>query len=455
MYRVPKGRFTVMRNGFRMESIYIPCQGAERLLVILGGARQWGADKTLKPLPNFSMWSWCVRLKMNYLFIEDPMYYMFQDPPLMLGWYYGTRETDLRDYIADLIKRIADLEGFSRSSIKLYGISGGGSTSIAVASRIGGCCAIANNPQINFPEYHYSETFAKITGIDFTDECSDGGRNDLLEMTDRSDSKVLVMINAYSIEDTSLHLKLMTKRYDFVPRLGLNRVSDNIVLWLYAAPGAPQPHTTTPTDSVFHALFWLTDMMLENRDTEPLQSLFLLMSNITYNDWDTKRVMYNSELAHKEQLEVIKKEARTASKNELLETLHTARFDIKNSGPEGSDLELVSISDSDAEITRPGWFVKNGGGCIIHSSAGSLDLEMICRNDGELLMTLRGKYVKDADGSNLPVWIDYQKLSVNGKNVIEKPTAICHDYNFKYRIPVRDGETLDIHVEWTTHKKVR
>ena len=125
-----------------------------------------------------------------------------------------------------------------------------------------------------------------------------------------------------------------------------------------------------------------------------------------------------------------------------------ARFDIKNSGNPANAIEIIK-SSSLSNFKSPSWYIhKSGIGQTLEATEGKLDLTLKCINDGNLEIILRGRDWRDSRGVRVPMKINFTKLTVNGKTVLDKKTTIWHDKPFNYEIPVKDGEIITLHAEW-------
>ena len=131
-----------------------------------------------------------------------------------------------------------------------------------------------------------------------------------------------------------------------------------------------------------------------------------------------------------------------------LKKYYTARIDIKNYGT-NNNVEILIISDSNSEISRPDWFNDHfGEGVQIHSFKGDLDLKIKCINQGELKINLRGIDVRDKKGNRFPVYIDYTKFSVNNEEIINGNELTWHDQPYRFSKLVSNSEIVDINVQW-------
>ncbi|MBQ6758569.1 MAG: hypothetical protein IJP42_05720, partial [Selenomonadaceae bacterium] len=78
--------------------------------------------------------------------------------------------------------------------------------------------------------------------------------------------------------------------------------------------------------------------------------------------------------------------------------------------------------------------------------------------DGQINLNLRGMDVRNSeDWSNgiakrIPYWIDYTKLTVNGKNIFNTRTSAWCDKPYAYTVEAKANEEIKIQVEWQPHK---
>ena len=126
---------------------------------------------------------------------------------------------------------------------------------------------------------------------------------------------------------------------------------------------------------------------------------------------------------------------------------YTSRIDIKNNGL--NNFVEVNKKDSFASFVYPSWFKNDEGqGLMIHSSAGKINFTIKCVNDGKLVILLRGKEVKDEYDKRLPVYVQYTSFKINNMNITQKKFVASHDKPFKFEKKVKNGEELNIEVEW-------
>lgn len=132
---------------------------------------------------------------------------------------------------------------------------------------------------------------------------------------------------------------------------------------------------------------------------------------------------------------------------------NTARIDFKNYGSQDNTIEFLYISDADAVLEYPNWFIHDDGiGAVIESFKGILNLKIRCINDGKLNIRLRGIDAKDKNKRRIPIFIDFSSLEINGKKYIEGSNIYCHDDYYQCDVNVYDGDIVFVHIEWSPFK---
>lgn len=130
-----------------------------------------------------------------------------------------------------------------------------------------------------------------------------------------------------------------------------------------------------------------------------------------------------------------------------------ARIDIKNKGENGNDLSLIYISDSRCVISKPAWFSRGGIGYSLRSVAGNIRLTLTFVKSGIFNIFLHTEpcSLNDENKIKIPVWIDYDYLSINDKDIFREKKETWHDEWFAYERAVKDGEEMTIEVGWSPH----
>lgn len=131
-----------------------------------------------------------------------------------------------------------------------------------------------------------------------------------------------------------------------------------------------------------------------------------------------------------------------------------ARIDIKNKSESddnsNSNINIIKNS-TDAKIETYNDGDSNGIGYVAQSSSGKIDLEFTCISDGVLTIDLRGKDVRDENGTRIPAWIDYTKFVINGEVIFDTANPVWHDKPYKYSRDVKDSDVIHIYAQWQPH----
>ena len=130
------------------------------------------------------------------------------------------------------------------------------------------------------------------------------------------------------------------------------------------------------------------------------------------------------------------------------------RLDIQLKTTIQKDFQIVSISDDKAEIRQPEWFNRNGVGYVIQSYAGRLTIVFKVIAGGAISLALKGLFYPDPQnkGKRIPYWVDYTKLAVNDKVIINRLTPVWHDKPYNYNLDAKAGEEVTVNVEWLPHR---
>jgi len=147
--RLNKGRFIVgLPSGKRFECLFTRKPSANKLFVMLSGARNWKI-----PEPEFSRLSWHAALPGSMLCVADPGV-LRPGKKLALAWYVGTNQHNWTDALAELVRLTCDKLNITTSDVIAYGSSGGGFGALMLAAALEDATAVAINPQTQVLQYH-------------------------------------------------------------------------------------------------------------------------------------------------------------------------------------------------------------------------------------------------------------------------------------------------------------
>ena len=135
--------------------------------------------------------------------------------------------------------------------------------------------------------------------------------------------------------------------------------------------------------------------------------------------------------------------------NSSLDKFSTVRIDLKNYGDDTNNIILFDDNNSFYNIYQPNWFNDlNGIGSIVTSHDGYLNLSFKCINDGKLNINFKAMDFKDRNGNRIPIYIDYKKIKIDGKLIINDSTVLWHDNSLAYEKNVKDGQIVNIELNW-------
>ena len=287
--RLPEIRFYTLLGSARIEGFFH--QGnMSKLYVMFDGSRSRSGGRDLAPLPSFSRWSWHKQTDASLVSIEDPMFYTF--PQCTLGWYYGTKDEDYRQYCAQCIGKIADLLHIENDDIILYGSSGGGTAAIGVSRYLPGCTVVAINPQIFLDMYPYSEELEKITGMRLRTETDRFIRNDNCRIIRENPGSMYFLIeNVRSDGDYVTQFRALCKNAGINPGFGIEK-NGNIVSWLYDAQGAPSTHSSVENTAIFKMIDMLIGYVRDGRNIDEIKHLYDVVNEFWYERYSLMRTKY-------------------------------------------------------------------------------------------------------------------------------------------------------------------
>ncbi|MBQ8790724.1 MAG: hypothetical protein IJZ51_05390 [Ruminiclostridium sp.] len=272
------GRLTLQYDNTDFECFLYRKDSSDKLYVLFSGARKRGAEP-----PVFARWSYYNYTEGTILNIADPMFRDFDD--LELGWYYGDNDSCYVNKIARLARIVATKLG--KKEIIFFGSSGGGFAALLAACNCVGSTAIALNAQIKPVLWAYRKKFEAITGMSLT--VRDGFfRNNLPELIKESVySRFIIIDNMYS-ENDKLQMASLCDQYGTSVQYGLNKISDNVLAWVYDADRGEEhtPHSALDFPMMFFAIEYLYEHF---DDCEKLKDLFLIFGEFWAEHFDNEQ----------------------------------------------------------------------------------------------------------------------------------------------------------------------
>lgn len=290
MTEIPQGRFSILHKGILFKCFFhYKEQGF--LYTFLNGALT--AEK-----PQFSRWSYYKFIQGSMLNIADPMYDMYDE--LKLGWYYGNDKINIRELIAEIVKRISEIMKVNSSEVVFVGSSGGGAAAFECASFLEGAKTITINPQMILSDWKYAETFKKITQNDLEHDAL-GHRNEITYFLENSNMNFhILVVNIRSITDMQ-QLKKISAKLGIELKYGLN-IYEHFAIWLYDAECEPyvSPHSTQE----FYCIFFVLEYLLKNceSDLNAYKSFIGLINEFWHYRWQLEKSLKKREVPDSEVL---------------------------------------------------------------------------------------------------------------------------------------------------------
>ena len=132
----------------------------------------------------------------------------------------------------------------------------------------------------------------------------------------------------------------------------------------------------------------------------------------------------------------------------IFHQLKSLRIDIKNFGKADNDVDITTT----AKISVPAWFVnEQGRGRVVESVHKKETLTLKCRGTGKLRLDFRAAD-KRYNGTRFPLWVDYKSIKINGKEQLSAPVQTWHDKPYRFEMPVKDGQVINIEVAQQYHQ---
>ncbi len=144
----------------------------------------------------------------------------------------------------------------------------------------------------------------------------------------------------------------------------------------------------------------------------------------------------------------LKRKAFKKGVSDVSRQLSDARLDIKNLGSAENQIEIKTT----AQVDKPAWFVnKFGAGQVVQFSDLTQSLQIKVIRSGKLFISLKGRD-KRFNGTRFPLWIDYSSIKIDGQEILSKPISVEHDKDFRYDMPVKDGQMVKVEVQQQYHQ---
>lgn len=266
--QINNGRLRIKYKETEYESFFVRQVSdgeKKKLYVILNGYRKANIGAV------FKRWSWYTFMDGDLLNIDDPM--CNKDyPELCLGWYWGSKEISYRHEIVEIVKQFAAKYRYTK--IVYYASSGGGAAAIHCAQIHEESTAIVINPQIDLSLHGYYPQFREITRIDVLAHDT-FNRNNMWDMKSFTKSNFILCENTLAKSDRIQISNLLKKMEIKEINMGINRISQNSILWLYEAEGI-SPHDSQEWPTMFMPIAELDKLFLDKNNSEKINDEVIL-----------------------------------------------------------------------------------------------------------------------------------------------------------------------------------
>lgn len=341
---IHSGRINIRYKEIIFETV-INLKKGDYLYVLLNGAKG-------EKVPQFSRWTYHSLFNGSMINIADPMYRIYEE--LELGWYYGNGEYNLREYLVDVVRRIANILQINSENIIFFGSSGGGAATIECASRIKGAKCVAINPQIVLSEYFYADIFGKITGNNL--QCKDTwNRNNALYYLKNINGVRILIFNVRAALDMK-QVKNICQELDISLKYGIN-VFGNLIIWLYDAEC--EPYVDGHCAQEYYCIVFVIEFILKNINKKDFEKeygqFFRLINEFWYYKWKHEKELRNKMIDIEKliYLRELKKKVVLWGCGEIAKKLSREIFDIQNN----NYYNIQLVIDNNEEKT--GTFFEN------------------------------------------------------------------------------------------------
>lgn len=232
-------QFAIDLEGYHYECLFKE-QAGEYLYVIYNGARY-------TDLPEFPRWGYHNLFNGSMICLEDPMYYKY--PDMICGSFYGDREKSGIVISLGIIKAVCRKLGISEDKVIFFSSSQGGYSGTYASTLMPNTLSIALNPRLFIQDTPHTKNFTDVCGIDLNAP-DQFHRNDIIHCIKNSCSVHVMLFNIQCEHDWTHHGQRFCQDFGIDPCYGFT-TKDNCLFWIYDCAGAPNPHTSFETKSIF------------------------------------------------------------------------------------------------------------------------------------------------------------------------------------------------------------
>lgn len=232
VFDVHPKKINIQTDNFNFETLYIPAQNSNELLILLSSGGRAVSDT------RFDRWSIHGYSGANVLCVEDPMYKLHR---LTTGWYFGTKDHSAINELKSIADKIMSDLAIEHRNVCTIGSSCGGYAAVKLANLIGGCNCIAMNPQLVISNWGKPALrLAKAVQVDLYNDPSN--RNDLTYIKEDRDTNYFLMCNTNHRRDWRTQMKVLFDKVSPV-KVAENVYANHNITFYLSSNRYARPHT--------------------------------------------------------------------------------------------------------------------------------------------------------------------------------------------------------------------
>ncbi len=316
--KLESSQFAIDLEGYHYECLFKEKAG-EYLYVIYNGARY-------TDLPEFPRWGYHNLFDGSMLCLEDPMYYKY--PDMICGSFYGDREKSGIVISLGIIKAVCRKLGISEDKVIFFSSSQGGYSGTYASTFMPNTLSIALNPRLFIQDTPHTKNFTDVCGI-YLNAPDQFHRNDIVHCIKNSSSVHVMLFNIQCEHDWTHHGQRFCREFGMEPRYAI-ATKDNCLFWTYDCIGAPDPHTSFETKSIFMFIDCVAKHFYAGKLTDTMKKIALTVNESWHDIFEFKRerINWKKNAERRDFLHIGKGNMASVVRMDLLENISIAKKNI-------------------------------------------------------------------------------------------------------------------------------
>lgn len=321
--KLESSQFAIDLEGYHFECLFREKPG-EYLYVSYNGAQY-------TDLPEFPRWGYHNLYNGSMLCLEDPMYY--KDIGIICGSFYGDREKSCIIISLGIIKAICRKLGLGEDKVIFFSSSQGGYCGMYASTLMPNTLSIGINPRLYIQDTPQVANFVTRTGIDLAAPDS-LHRNNIIRCVTQGKSKHVMLFNVQCEHDWIHHGLRFCNEFGIEPHYGI-AMKDNCMFWVYDCTGAPHPHVSFETKSIFMFIDRVAKAFYAGRVTEEMRKAVLIINECWHDIYELKKYKIKQEEYNKQETDRISPDflfirGGRMSAGKIIVSLHNIAITPKN-----------------------------------------------------------------------------------------------------------------------------